>query len=163
MRFFYKDDNDIDLLRPFISTSFEQFPPGSEPVDLDRFHRNPGLLRLGILLIEANCWAPLEKFYTEDDLDGGEPTPNTELLVARRVQRTMDGCVATYMGAVSACLDVPWVPSGERVSLGDAETRSGMYTQILKPLEDEVAACPSEPTLSGGLHSLRVQAPYWSS
>ena len=162
MRFFYKDDHHIDILRPFISTTFEPFPPGPEPVDLDRFHRNPGLLRLGILLIEVNCWAPLDKFYTADDYDGDKPTPNTELLVARRVQRTMDGCLVTYTRAVSACLDVPWVPSGERVSLRDVETCTGMYAQIIKPLEDEVATCPSEPILTGGLPSVWVQAPYYS-
>lgn len=105
MRFFYKDDNDIDILRPFISTPFEQFPPGLEPVDLDHFHRNPGLLRLGILLIKVHCWAPLEDSYTQEDLNDDEPTPNTELLVVRRVQKTMDGCIPTYTRAVSACLD----------------------------------------------------------
>lgn len=139
MQFFFKGTGDLDIRRPFISTPFDQFPSGSEPPDLSRFHRNPGILKLGILLIEAHKWKPLETFYTPDDLKDGHPTPNTDLQVARRILRTMDDCFATYQTAVDACLSVPWVACGARVSLEDDETRNGMYTDVVEPLEKEVS------------------------
>lgn len=128
-----------DLTRPFLSASFDQFPRGPEPVDLRRFHRNSGILRLGILLIEVHDWKPLENFRDASDLIDGQPTPNTDMEVARRVLTTLKGyCFETYTSAIEACLSVPWVSSVSRVSLDDPETWSGMYRDIAQPLEKEV-------------------------
>ena len=139
LHFFFQATGELDIRRPYLSTPLDQLPTGSEPPDLDRFHRNPGILKLGVLLIEVHKWKPLETFYLPDDLAGGQPTPNTELQVARRVLKGMNDCFGTYLSAIDACLSVPWVPSGSRVSLEDAETRGGLYTDVVKPLESEVA------------------------
>ena len=137
--FFFHASGELDIRRPYLSTPFNPLPSGPEPPDLDRFHRNPGILKLGILLIETHTWRPLESFYEQEDLAGSKPTPNTELQVAKRVLKSMDDCFGTYLSAIDACLSVPWVPSGSRVSLDDAETRSGLYTDVVKPLESEVS------------------------
>ena len=139
LHFFYTATGGLDLRRPYISISFDQFPSAGEPPNLDRFHRNPGILKLGILLIEVHKWKPLESFRSPGDLAGGRPTPNTDLQVARRVVKTLDDCFPTYQGAIEACLGVPWVHSGSRVSLEDPETRNGLYGDVVEPLEREVA------------------------
>lgn len=139
MHFFYDDVDRPDFKRPYLSTFFDQFPSKGEPPNMDRFHKNPGILKLGVLLIEVHKWKPLEGFRRQDDLVNDEPTPNTDLHVARRVLKTLDDCFPTYRGAIEACLGVPWVHSGSRVSLEDAETRNGLYGDVIEPLEREVA------------------------
>lgn len=139
VHFFRMVSGATDLERPFLSASFDQFPRGPEPVDLGRFHRNSGILRLGILLIEVHKWKPLDTFKHDSDLLNGQPTPNTDMEVARRVLKTLKAsCFETYTSAIEACLSMPWVSSVSRVSLDDPETWSGMYRDIVQPLEKEV-------------------------
>ncbi|KAH6995388.1 hypothetical protein EDB80DRAFT_161715 [Ilyonectria destructans] len=139
IHFFHNSTGMPDLHRPYLSTSFDDFPTGGEPTDLNRFHRNLGILRLGILLIEVHKWKPLESFWIEGDLNDGVPTPNTDMEVARRVQATLDDCFPTYRGAIESCLKVPWASGGSRVSLEDPNIWSGVYTDVIEPLEREVA------------------------
>ena len=139
IHFYYIGADVPDLERPYISTAFDDLPAGFEPPDLDCFHKNPGILRLGILLIEIHKWRPLKTFQTTDDLVEGKRTLNTDLLIARRVLKTMDDCYLTYTKAIGACLRVPWVLSGSRVSLEDEETRAGLQSDVIQPLEKEVA------------------------
>lgn len=139
VHFFQMASGGPDLKRPFLNASFDQFPPGPEPIDLRRFHRNSGILRLGILLIEVHKWKPLETFRDDGDLINGQPTPNTDMEVARRVLKTLGGdCYPTYTNAIEACLSVPWVSSASRVTLDDLETWAGMYRDIVEPLEREI-------------------------
>lgn len=139
MHFFPTESGEIDLGQPYLNASFDQFPQGPEPLNQNCFHRNSGILRLGILLIEVHKWQSLEKFRKEGDLIDGQPTPNTDMEVAKRVLSTLRGdCYDTYMSAIEACLSVSWVSPATRVSLDDLETLSGMYLRIVKPLEDEV-------------------------
>ncbi|KAK3384602.1 hypothetical protein B0T24DRAFT_93051 [Lasiosphaeria ovina] len=139
IHFFYIGTDVPDLERPYISTAFDDLPSGFEPPDLDCFHKNPGILRLGILLIEIHKWRPLKTFQTADDLVEGKRTLNTDLFVARRVLKTMDDCYPTYTKAINACLSVPWVCSGSRVSLEDQGTRNGLQSDVIQLLEKEVA------------------------
>lgn len=139
VHFFYTATGGLDLGRPFLSATFDQFPRGPEPADLDRFHRNLGILRLGILLIEIHKWKSLDSFRREDDLKDGQPTPNTDMEVARRVLKTLEyDCFATYTTPIEACLSLPWVSSVSKVSLDDPKTWHGVYRSIIKPLETEV-------------------------
>ncbi|KAF6514185.1 hypothetical protein HZS61_006441 [Fusarium oxysporum f. sp. conglutinans] len=115
IHFFYNSTG-LDLHRPYLSTSFDDFPSTGEPTDLNRFHRNLGILRLGILLIEVHKWKPLESFRMQGDLNDGAPTPNTDMEVARRVQETLDDCFPTYRDAIQSCLKVPWATGGSRSS-----------------------------------------------
>ncbi|KAH7141957.1 hypothetical protein EDB81DRAFT_899415 [Dactylonectria macrodidyma] len=137
--FFYNSTGILDLHRPYLSTSFDDFPLSGEPTDLNRFHRNLGILRLGILLIDVHNWKPLESFRMKDDLYNGAPTPNTNMEVAWRVQGTLHDCFPTYRDAIQSCLKVPWVNGGLRVTLEDPETWNRVYSNIIQPLEREVA------------------------
>lgn len=90
-------------------------------------------------MIEVHKWQSLEGFRDGSDLIDGQPTPNTDMEVAKRVLSTLRGdCFDTYMSAIEACLNVSWVPPASWVSLDDRETLSGMYCRIIKPLEKEV-------------------------
>ena len=134
---FFSTKSGVDLRHPYMSVSFDQFPSGGEPPDLNCFHGNAGILRLGILLIEIHLWSPIGEFYTPEDR--ARLTPNTELHVARRVARSsMPDCSQEYRDAIDACLKVPWVPSGYRVSLEDPETQTGIFGDVVQPLEREV-------------------------
>jgi hypothetical protein len=137
--FFYNATGKVDLQRPYLSTSFDDLPQHAEPVDLNRFHRNLGILRVGILLIEVHKWKPLESFWKHDDLNEGVPTPNTDMEVARRLLETLDDCFPTYRNAIESCLKVPWNSGGSRLSLEDPETWSAVYRNVIEPLEREVA------------------------
>ncbi|KAK4204966.1 hypothetical protein QBC40DRAFT_161064, partial [Triangularia verruculosa] len=139
LQFFFQTSGDVDMRRPYISTSFDNFPIGSEPPDLNLLHRSRGILQLGLLLIETHTWKPIENFYTEGERTASQPTSNTDLQAAWRVHSSMRDCFGTYLSAISACLSVSWVAVGMRVSLEDAETRSGLYHGVVKPLEMEVS------------------------
>jgi hypothetical protein len=128
-----------DLHRPFLSTSFEQFTLNPEPPDVNRFHRNLGILKLAILLLEIHKWKSIEEFRTPADLINGMPNANTDLGVAQRLLDGLDDCSPMYRGAIQACIDVPWVPAGQRVSLEDAETWNGVFRDVIDPLETEFA------------------------
>lgn len=162
VHFFHTASGGLDLERPFLSATFDQFPLGPEPADLDRFHRNLGILRLGILLIEIHKWKSLDNFRGEDDLKDGQPTSNTDMEVARRVLTTLkDDCFETYTTAIEACLSVPWVPSVSKVSLDDPETWCGMYRDIIEPLEREVRLGSSY--ISGGTYGAQTLGkPQWA-
>lgn len=132
-------NGEVNLEKPFLSASFDHVPQGPEPVGQGCFHRNSGILRLGILLIEIHKWQSLDTLRVEDDLKDGQPTPNTDMEVAARVlEKLQSECSETYIYAIKACLSVSWVPPTWRVSLDDPVTLSAMYCNIIKPLEDEV-------------------------
>lgn len=139
IHFLFHSSNGIDLRRPYLSASFDEFPSRGELPDLNRFHKNIGILRLGILLVEVHKWKPLESFGGEKDLNNGMPTPNTDMLVAKRVLSSLDDCFQTYRGAIESCLNMPWASGSSTVSLQDPETGNGVCHGIIEPLKQEVA------------------------
>lgn len=58
MHFFHTASGGFDLERSFLCASFDQFAQEPQPGDLDPFHRNAGILRLGILLIDSQVEVP---------------------------------------------------------------------------------------------------------
>jgi hypothetical protein len=139
IHFFYQSASVVDLARPYLRATFDDFPSSGELPDLDRFHRHLGILRLGILLVELHKWRPLESFRQESDLIDGQPTPNTDMLVLKKLLGSLDDCFPTYRGAIMACLNMPWVSSSSRVSLEDSDTWNGVCVDVLAPLKREVA------------------------
>lgn len=135
--FFFTDQGGLDLEHPFLDASFEHFPVGAEPSDPDFLHPNPGILRLGVLLLEIHKWQPIEALRLEADLVNGAPTVNTDMHVANRALRSLDDCFETYQGAVRACLQPDWVPAGSRLSLEDEDTWQAMYRDVVEPLTFE--------------------------
>ncbi|KAL9038324.1 MAG: hypothetical protein Q9214_005325 [Letrouitia sp. 1 TL-2023] len=135
--FFYANSNTIDYQRPYVTTSFD----GNDQVvpDFSLFHRNASILALGILLVEIHTGKPIEMYRTPEDLSNGtEVNANTDWTVADRVVKSLDDCSLGYKDAIQACLDTPWVPAAQRVSLDDELTRNGLYNDVVRPLEDEV-------------------------
>lgn len=136
--FFYKSADEPDYERPYISTRFDESQTVvSRPV-MNRLHRNPSLLSLGILLLELHKERPIEHYRKPEDLiNGTEVNVNTDFAVADREVKRLRDCSLNYQEAMQACLDIPWKSSG-RVSLDDPVTRNGVYDAIIRPLEDEL-------------------------
>lgn len=131
--FFYSSEDKPDLQRPYLSTRFDN--PWSEicEADMNRFHRNPSVLALGILLIEIDLEKPIEKCRTTTE----NPNLNTDWITAHDMVKFMDQCSEPYKEAIRACLDIPWIPAGQHVSLKNSKTRDGLYTNVIHPLESE--------------------------
>ncbi|KAF2182860.1 hypothetical protein K469DRAFT_585514 [Zopfia rhizophila CBS 207.26] len=139
--FFFCDSKGTpDFLRPYLSTVFIEDSGAvlAEKPDLTQFHRNKSILALGILLIELHAGRCIESFRTPGDLQ--DVNRNTDWLVADHVVKTLeDECSFGYRYAVQACLDTHWIPAGQRVSLEDIATRSGLYQDVIQPLEEELS------------------------
>jgi len=125
-----------DFDRPYLSTQFEDHM--SEPVAADMAvqHRCHTVLQLGILLLEIHKGQQFLSYWTPEEL--ASSSPNTELIVARRLLNTLEEWCERYKAAVSACLDITWVPTGRAVDLSDPHTSVNYYNAIVKPLEEEV-------------------------
>ena len=107
--------------------------------NLNVFHRNLSILALGILLIEIHTERPIESYRsTKDLMNGQDANVNTDLTVADRVAKSLDDCSYNYKRAIQACLDTPWAAAGQRVSLDDPVIMSGIYEDVIRPLEDEI-------------------------
>lgn len=137
IHFFFTDQGEPDLDRPFLSASFDKFPSGSEPTNRHCFHPNLGILKLGILLIEVHKWQPIEAFRTPTDLLNGSPTSNTDMQVAERILSRLDDCYETYKGAIQECIRADWASAGSKVSLEDIRTWNAVYEDVIEPLEIE--------------------------
>ena len=135
--FFYEAVDTIDYQRPYVTTSFDS--TDQDVPDFRLFHRNASILALGILLIEIHTGKPIEMYRTAKDLtNGSEVNANTDWSAADRVVKSLDDCSFGYKEAIQACLDTPWVPAAQRVSLDDELTRSGLFNDVVQPLEDEL-------------------------
>ena len=135
--FFYETADTIDYQRPYVTTHFDS--SDQEIPDFSLFHRNASILALGILLIEIHTGKAIEEYRTAEDLTGGtEVNANTDWTVADRVVKSLDDCSLGYKEAIQACLDTPWVPAACRVSLDDELTRTGLFNDVVQPLEDEL-------------------------
>lgn len=140
--FFYESIDKPDYLRPYITTNFQNLRSSSDLTipKLNIFHPNLSILALGILLIELHTKKPIEFYRSANDLTNDQDAnANTDLSVADRVVKSLEDCSFNYKRAIQACLDTPWTAAGERVSLDDPVVVSGMYEDVVRPLEDEIA------------------------
>lgn len=71
-------------------------------------------------------------------MNGQDANVNTDLTVADRVAKSLDDCSYNYKRAIQACLDTPWAAAGQKVSLDDPVIMSGIYEDVIRPLEDEI-------------------------
>ncbi|KAB8360776.1 hypothetical protein FH972_024510 [Carpinus fangiana] len=134
--FFHASDQKLDYERPFLSTCFET-QPTTLPGTMLSCHSNPRILELGILLIEIHTGRTIESYRTEGDLSDGQANAFTDYVVADRVARSLNDCSLDYREAVEACLDTPWVPKDQDADLSDPRVREGIYTDVIKKLENE--------------------------
>lgn len=130
--FFHLEDKP-DLQRPYLSTCFNRPHLDVINTEMTRFHRNPGILALGILLIELDLERLIETFRTATD----KINANTDWIVADRIAQSMDQCSEPYREAIRACLDIPWIPAGQKACLENPQTRDGPCDRVIDLLEDE--------------------------
>ena len=131
--FFHTSDYGIDVQSPYISTFFEPRQRVSNSINLNCVHREPAILALGILLIEIDLGQPIEEYRVSND----SININTNWIVADRVVKTMDQCSEPYRNVIRSCLEIPWIPAGQHVSLEDRQVREGLYDYVIEPLEKE--------------------------
>jgi hypothetical protein len=151
--FFLSDHGELDMEHPFLDTSFEGFPFDTETTHPDFLHPNPGILRLGILLLEIHKWKPIESLRLEAGFVNGAPTVKTDMRTANRAVRSLDDCYPTYRSAVCACLEPDWVLAGARLSLEDENTWNSAYQDVVGPLtfETEIAGASLAELRKNGL------------
>lgn len=130
--FFHLGDK-LDLQRPYLSTCFNKTHLDIIDTEMTRFHRNPGILALGILLIEIDLERPIETYRTATD----KINANTDWIVADRIAQSMDQCSDHYREAIRACLDIPWIPAGQNACLENPQTRDGLCDHVIDLLESE--------------------------
>lgn len=131
--FFYLSGDKPGLQRPYLSTCFESPQPETVQTGMNRFHRNPGILALGIILIEIDLGRPIETYRTANE----NVNVNTDWIIADSTVKVMNQCSEPYREAIRACLDITWVPAGHKVCLNDSQTRHGLYTNVISRLESE--------------------------
>ena len=126
----------LDFERPYLATQFEDHMPAAAVPNMAVQHRCHTILQLGILLLEIHKGQPFRSFWTSEEL--ASSSPNTDLIVAKRLLETLEEWCERYKAAVSACLDITWVPTGQIVDLSDPTTSASYYVTVIKPLEEEV-------------------------
>ncbi|RPA80999.1 hypothetical protein BJ508DRAFT_118033 [Ascobolus immersus RN42] len=146
--FFYMENTDkIDYDHPYLNTSFETFSDQKETRDPTLMHKNAGILKLGILLIELYDWKPIETHRQPLDLKNGQCTVNTDTYTAFRMLEKMKASnrvkVPGYIDLIKACLNVGWVHTAGEVSLEDESTRIGFQQAIIAPLKNVVTSLES--------------------
>ncbi|KAH8883247.1 hypothetical protein GQ53DRAFT_699835 [Thozetella sp. PMI_491] len=140
--FFCSAGQAINYRQPYLESPLgdaHRVDSAPESTSLTVFHPNPGILRLGILLIEVHTWTPIEKFRQSISAQQGPATANSDLTAALQVvELALGDCFPTYRSAILACLDVRWVPAGSRVSLEDSTTCDGLYRNVILPIQEEI-------------------------
>ena len=140
IHFLYGRDGKPDIYQPYLTTPFDDYPTTGEIPNINLFHKNAGILKLGVFLVEIHKWKPISAFYDPQiDLSNGQPTVNTDMHVARRILEELDDCFPSYTEAIRSCLNLPWVPAGSRVRLEDEESWNAVYSSVIAPIEEEIA------------------------
>jgi len=140
----------FDLSRPWLSPSFDENAcVGEDDVSqLYRIHPNPSVLALGILLLEIELNAGIEKYRDAEDAEklpqSFSSNSNADLFVAQRLidpdsqDHVLDRLCDAYCKAINACLYCQFVEPGTSTSLDDEDFRQAVYANIVRPLEDEL-------------------------
>ena len=105
-----------------------------EGLSFDTRIRNPYTYRLGVILLELACQAPLCKLIEEEDLISGPKDPKTEFEATLSISET----VSTDMGypfqrIVQKCINCDF---GNGNDLGDPSLQSAFYKDIVCELEN---------------------------
>lgn len=136
----------FDLSRPWLSASFIDSIKEEENdlSQLYNIHPNPSVLALGILLLEIELNAAIEDYDNGDVVPTGFAKSNTDLFTAQRLldpdseEHVIDRIPDKYRQSIQACLECNFVDLGLPASLEDEEFRQAVYSNIVRPLEDEL-------------------------
>ncbi|KAF1985820.1 subtilisin-like protein [Aulographum hederae CBS 113979] len=139
-------------LRPYMFTRLKKpqrksasIKSTGDPDDLDPddfpIHPYPDLVTLGILLLELHNGKPLEVLAIELGIEE-EQNVNAKWSMADEVlQKIRIDLPDNYLDAVTACLDPNFGSNSETEDIddiSDEDFRRLIYTEIVKPLEDEL-------------------------
>ena len=135
-------------LRPYMSSRVVKMAqngpvPSNEEDDPDDFpiHPYPELVTLGTILLEVHTGKPIEALVAEFGIEE-EENVNTKWSVANEVyKKILRDLPDNYSDAINACLDPNFGSSandldGEEIE--EEDFRRLIYTDIVKPLEDEL-------------------------
>ncbi|RPA81006.1 hypothetical protein BJ508DRAFT_118123 [Ascobolus immersus RN42] len=142
--FFYKSHGEIDYDRPHLNTCFEAFPTElREKKNPDLVHRHPGILRLGILLMEVYLWNNIEAYRDARDLKNGQPTAMTDFYTANRKLLELKELACfefgnTYFDLITSCLDISWIGPNPVITLDDETMCESFERIIILPLQAAV-------------------------
>lgn len=130
-----------DLTRPYLSTECKPLEQGSEEEDVSfRIHPYPGILALGILLLEIELGRPIEDQRPSDSPNNtdvfnvdADRTVAMEMLEECKNDSSID-----FINAVDACLDDKTFTDefGRNASFDDPAFRQQIFELIVQPLED---------------------------
>lgn len=124
--FFFRSQDEPEVNYPFLSAQSHQLANDGTSLSI-KYHPNPSILALGILMIEIFEEKPIEWWRLKDE---------SAWIVADRAVKGMDH--SPHREAIEACLDLRWVPAGCSAALENQETRAGLLKHIILPLEREI-------------------------
>ncbi|KAF1810424.1 hypothetical protein P152DRAFT_451168 [Eremomyces bilateralis CBS 781.70] len=142
--FFYKSKDDVDLIRPYVTTDFQPIQDREDPAEaMYRLHPNPSVLALGVLLLEIEQQAGIESKRENDDLTAEKQEHvNSDLLTALRLfGEQQDDVYEGFHQAIDACLncqDYFQQFDTEEMDLENDDFREAVYNEIVAPLELEL-------------------------
>lgn len=150
--FFQRADGD----RIVLSTGLVEHATSSDEDAPYRFHHYPGVLGLGILLLEMELKKTIETArseYTNEPGQDEEPNLNTDLETALRMfDDVQDNALPDFKAAVDACLTFDYFKEDTEIDdliyhrdklYDDMALRRKIYQEIIAPLEREL--CMSFP------------------
>lgn len=129
------DKIEVDLQRPYVTTRFEQAPPGVDPDSINCEHPNESLLSLGVVLLEIHQSKPME-VEAEDHAPGGHRTNTIFRAAIRLLDEVMGDLRPNWKKAIQSCLHPQQFYSADS-TLHNEEVRKGVYANIVAPLEAE--------------------------
>ncbi|RPA86022.1 hypothetical protein BJ508DRAFT_302404 [Ascobolus immersus RN42] len=137
----------LDFEHPYLNTLLGNLPTEGKDQSVQKlFHRSPGVLKLGLLLLEIHMWKRIEELREPTDLDDtGQPLPNTDIGVAYRVvSENFSVEEDSYSKLITACLCLPWI-TGTLPESRDGKYQQdeiiwdGVYNSIIMPLKQEIS------------------------
>ncbi|CZR60317.1 uncharacterized protein PAC_10213 [Phialocephala subalpina] len=130
-----------DLTRPYLSTQCSPLDDSSEEEDSHlRVHPYPGILALGILLLEIELGQPIECDRPDDSPNNGKifHIDADRPVAMEMLEKCRDDSSIDFINAVEACLDDRTFTGefGRDASFNDLAFRRQIFEVIVKPLED---------------------------
>jgi hypothetical protein len=167
--FRYGDDDRIVL-----STALQAHEVSPDPDAPFRFHHYPGVLALGVLLLEMELKKTIETARSEQDepsTDDEEPNLYTDLEIALKMfDDIQDNALPDFKSAVEACLTFDYFKEGTEIDdliyhrdklYDDMVLRRKIYQEIVAPLEREL--CISFPEIKlDGLSQMPLAFSFWN-
>lgn len=137
----------LDMEHPYLSTSSgsNSLSDHSKLKETGTvFHRSPGVLKLGLLLIEIHLWKCIEELRVADDVDPMGQNMNTDLYTAFRLVEESESFSkdrdAGYRALVEHCLNLPWPKAADSAEAQQEAVWEGVYKDIILPLEQELSS-----------------------